>query len=145
MNLFERIATGVQVALGRKQLTTTTKAYDPFLVVTNRSLQQGDAEITSPYSQSPWVYAGVRAIGRYVASTPCIVKRGTKRTREGQPVPSDDPWQLSNRLLRATTSATTPGADGELIGDAREAQAQARQLSEELRTTWVGCRGAGCP
>ena len=34
---------------------------------------------------------------------------------------------------------------GELIGDAREAQAQARQLSEELRTTWVGCRGAGCP
>ena len=58
---------------------------------------------------------------------------------------SDDPWQLSNRLLRATTSATTPGADGELIGDAREAQAQARQLSEELRTTWVGCRGAGCP
>jgi len=96
MNLFERIATGVQVALGRKQLTTTTKAYDPFLVVTNRSLQQGDAEITSPYAQSPWVYAGVRAIGRYVASTPCIVKRGTKRTREGQPVPTDDPWQ---RLL----------------------------------------------
>lgn len=89
MNIFQRIAAGVRTAIQ----PPTTKAFDPAFTIINQTIAKGDAAITDPYSQSPWVYAAVRALGRYTASVPIVIRTGSKRGGEGDAVADSDPWQ----------------------------------------------------
>jgi len=90
MNIFQRIALGVRTAVAP---ATSEKSYPiPSFTFFNQQAQ-GDANVTNPYAQSPWVYAAIRALGRYTASVPIVIKNGSKRGGEGDPVADSDPWQ----------------------------------------------------
>ena len=89
MNIFQRIAAGVRTAIQ----PPVAKAFDPAFTIINQTIAKGDASVTDPYSQSPWVYAAVRALGRYTASVPIVIRTGSKRGGEGDAVADNDPWQ----------------------------------------------------
>jgi HK97 family phage portal protein len=89
MNIFQRIAAGVRTAIQ----PPVAKAFDPAFTIINQTIAKGDASVTDPYSQSPWVYAAVRALGRYTASVPIVIRTGSKRGGEGDAVADSDPWQ----------------------------------------------------
>lgn len=85
-SILSRVQNGVRAVFG------SVKSFDPFVYV-SRASRGADAELRNPYAQSVWVSSGVRALARYSASVPLLVKTGKKSDREGDPLPSDSAWQ----------------------------------------------------